>query len=176
MINNYVTKITGIDKDIKDGKWILKSQGDINGNINAQTVIVYGNVNGPIKASEVVIINGNSTGPVIADNIVGLKAPKEQEKTCESCKYYTEENCISSLFYCKKKKSLFVKKDRKICEEYQEEKENPAKQVSSPTLLVKKQIQQNSIKNISRVSVKLSKINKRRIRQKGDAGVRLNLD
>ncbi len=124
MINNYVTKITGIDKDIKDGKWILKSQGDINGNINAQTVIVYGDVNGPIKASEVVIINGNSTGPVIADNIVGLKAPKEQEKTCESCKYYTEENCISSLCYCKKKKSLFVKKDIKICEEYQEEKKS----------------------------------------------------
>lgn len=120
----YGIPVTELQKDIKSGKYILKSEGNINGNINAQTVIVYGNVNGSIKANEVVIINGNPTGPVIADNIVGLKTPEEQKKTCKSCKYYTEENCISSLFYCKEKKSGFVKKDIKICEEYQEEKKS----------------------------------------------------
>lgn len=120
----YGIPVTELNKDIKSGKYILKAQGNINGNINAQTVVVYGNVNGSIKANEVVVINGNPTGPITADNIVGLKKSEEQEKTCKSCKYYTEENCIPSLFYCKQKKSGFVKKDIKICEEYQEEKKS----------------------------------------------------
>ena len=154
----YGIPVTKLNKDIKSGKYILKSQGNINGNINAQTVIVYGNVNGSIKANEVVVINGNPTGPIVADNIVGLKKPEEQEKTCKSCKYYTEENCIPSLFYCKQKKSGFVKKDIKICEEYQK-KENPAKNVSSPILPTKRKIEQknNSIKNVRRIPVKLSR-------------------
>lgn len=66
--------ITQINQDIKDGKWILKSEGDINGSVKAQTVIVYGNVNGGIKAEEVVVINGEIDGPVKADKVVGLKS------------------------------------------------------------------------------------------------------
>ena len=173
---NYVTKITGIDKDIKDGKWILKSQGDINGNINAQTVIVYGDVKGNIKADQVVVINGKATGNIHADTVVGLKDKKTEKKSCNSCKFLCYHCNSRYIDYCDRLE-MTVLKDGEICKFYQEkEKENPAKQVSSPTLPVKKQIQQNSIKNISRVPVRLSQINKRRIRQKGDAGVRLNLD
>lgn len=85
--------ITQINQDIKDGKWILKSEGDINGSIKAQTVIVYGNVNGGIKAEEVVVINGKIDGPVKADKVVGLKSEEEQkgkevEKICKNCKFY----------------------------------------------------------------------------------------
>lgn len=117
-----------IAKDVKDGKFILKSKGNINGNIKAQTVIVYGNVNGPIQAEQVVIINGNTTGNIKADTVTKLESKKQE--TCKSCKYYTEENCIPSLFYCKEKKSAFVKSDIKICEKYQK-KENKEKKTCS---------------------------------------------
>lgn len=106
-----------ISKDVNDGKFILKSQGNINGNVKAQTVIVYGNVSGEIKADQVVVINGNVTGNVRADNVTKLESKKE--KTCKSCEYYTEENCIPALFYCKEKRSAFAKSDIKICEKYQ---------------------------------------------------------
>lgn len=167
--------VSEINRDIKDGKWILKSQGNINGNVKAQTVIVYGNVTGPIEAEQVIIINGNTTGNIKAETVTKLES--KEKKTCESCKYYTEENCIPALFYCKEKKSAFVKSDIKICDFYQEEKkscdtckyhqrlseyqhfyscncdnstkeikcekyqkkENPTKQVSSPTLPTKKE-------------------------------------
>lgn len=85
--------ITQINQDIKDGKWILKSEGDINGSVKAQTVIVYGNVNGGIKAEEVVVINGEIDGPVKANSVVGLKSKEEQEnkemeKICKNCQFY----------------------------------------------------------------------------------------
>lgn len=111
-----------IERDVKDGRFILKSQGNINSDVKAQTIIVYGNVTGPIKADQVVIINGNATGNIHANTVTKLES--KEEKTCKSCKYYTEENCIPSLFYCKEKKSGFVKSDIKICDSYQEEKKN----------------------------------------------------
>lgn len=74
--------ITQINQDIKDGKWILKSEGDINGSVKAQTVIVYGNVNGGIKADEVVVINGKCTGDIHADTVIGLEQPQKKEKKC----------------------------------------------------------------------------------------------
>ena len=114
--------IEEITRDVKDGKFILKTQGNINNDVKAQTVIVYGNVTGPIEANQVVIINGDATGNVRADNVAKLES--KEKKTCKSCKYYTEENCIPSLFYCEEKKSCFVKSDMKICDSYQEEKKS----------------------------------------------------
>ena len=116
--------VVEISKDVKDGKFILKSQGNINGNVEAQTVIVYGNVSGEIKADQVVIINGNATGNIRAETVTKLES--KEKKTCESCKYYTEEKYVPSLYYCEEKKSSFVKSNIKICEKYQK-KENPAK-------------------------------------------------
>lgn len=118
----YGIPVERIDRDIKTGDYILKSQGNINGDIKAQTVVVYGNIKGNIKADQVVIINGNATGNIKAETVTKLES--KEKKTCESCKYYTEENCIPALFYCKEKKSAFVKSDIKICEKYQEEKKS----------------------------------------------------
>ena len=109
--------IEEITRDVKDGKFVLKTQGNINGNVKAQTVIVYGNVTGPIEAEQVVIINGNVTGNVHAGNVTKLES--KEKKTCESCEYYTEDNCIPALFYCKEKRSAFAKSDIKICKKYQ---------------------------------------------------------
>lgn len=136
--------VSEINRDIKDGKWILKSQGNINGDIKAQTVVVYGNVKGNIKADQVVIINGNATGNVKAETITKLES--KEKKTCESCKYYTEEDCLPGLSRCEEKMAVFFKEDMKICDSYQK-KENPAKQVFSPILPTKK----SSIKDIKRV-------------------------
>lgn len=136
--------VSEINRDIKDGKWILKSQGNINGDIKAQTVVVYGNVKGNIKADQVVIINGNATGNVKAETITKLES--KEKKTCESCKYYTEEDCLPGLSRCEEKMAIFFKEDMKICDSYQK-KENPAKQVFSPILPTKK----SSIKDIKRV-------------------------
>ncbi len=136
--------VSEINRDIKDGKWILKSQGNINGDIKAQTVVVYGNVKGNIKADQVVIINGNATGNVKAKTITKLES--KEKKTCESCKYYTEEDCLPGLSRCEEKMAIFFKEDMKICDSYQK-KENPAKQVFSPILPTKK----SSIKDIKRV-------------------------
>ena len=36
--------IEEITRDVKDGKFILKTQGNINNDVKAQTVIFYGNV------------------------------------------------------------------------------------------------------------------------------------
>lgn len=118
----YGIPVAEIERDIKDGKIILKSQGNINSDVKAQTIIVYGNITGPIKADQVVVINGNVTGNIKAETVTKLES--KEEKTCKSCKYYTEKNCISSLFYCKEKKSSFVKSDIKICKKYQEEKKS----------------------------------------------------
>lgn len=112
--------VSEINRDIKDGKWILKSQGNINGDIKAQTVVVYGNVKGNIKADQVVIINGNATGNVKAETITKLES--KEKKTCESCKYYTEEDCLPGLSRCEEKMAVFFKEDMKICEKYEEKK------------------------------------------------------
>ena len=111
--------VSEINKDIKDGKWILKNQGNINGNVKAQIVIVYGNVSGEIKADQVIVINGNATGNIRAETVTKLES--KEKKTCESCKYWS----APSIFYCEKKKSIFAN-NIKNCEEYQK-KENPAK-------------------------------------------------
>lgn len=110
--------VSEINKDIKDGKWILKSQGNINGDIKAQTVVVYGNVEGNIKADQVVIINGNATGNIKAETVTKLES--KEKKTCESCKYYTEENCLPGLSRCEEKMAVSFKEDMKICDSYQE--------------------------------------------------------
>lgn len=107
---NTLNAITQINQDIKDGKWILKSEGDINGSVKAQTVIVYGNVNGGIKAEEVVVINGKIDGPIKANSVVGLKSKEEQknkkiEKICKNCQFYKpisnyivfDGNCLLQL-------------------------------------------------------------------------------
>ena len=80
-MENFVP-ITEIQRDVKDGKYILKSNGTINGNVQAQTVIVYGHVFGNIKADEVVLINGKCTGNIHADTVVGLEQPQKKEKNC----------------------------------------------------------------------------------------------
>lgn len=126
----YGIPIEGIERDIKDGKYILKSRGNINSNIKAQTVIVYGNVVGNIKADQVVIINGNATGNINAETVTKLES--KEKKTCKSCKYYS----APSIFYCEERKSMFAN-NKKICGKYQK-KENPTKQVSSPHLPLKK--------------------------------------
>lgn len=131
----YGIPIEGIERDIKDGTYILKSRGNINSNIKAQTVIVYGDVKGNIKADQVVVINGKATGNIHADTAVGLKDKQKKEKFCNSCKFL---NCHSSQYidYCDKLK-MTVLKEGEICRFYQE-KENPAKQVFSPHLPLKK--------------------------------------
>lgn len=113
----YGIPVAEVERDVKDGKFILKSQGNINSDVKAQTIIVYGNVNGPIKAEQVVIINGDATGNVHADNITKLES--KEKKTCESCKYYTEEDCLPGLSCCKEKMAVFFKEDMKICNLYQ---------------------------------------------------------
>ena len=129
--------VSEISRDIKDGKWILKSQGNIKGNIKAQTIVVYGDVKGNIKANQVIIINGNAAGNIKAETVTKLES-KEKKKTCESCKYYTEKDCLPGLSCCEEKMAVFFKEDMKICDSYQE-KENPAKQVFSPVLPTKKE-------------------------------------
>ena len=133
-----------IAKDVKDGKFILKTRGNINNDVKAQTIIVYGNVTGPIEAEQVVIINGNATGNIKANTVTKIES--KEKKTCESCKYYTEEDCLPGLSRCEEKMAIFFKEDMKICDSYQK-KENPAKQVFSPILPTKK----SSIKDIKRV-------------------------
>ena len=113
--------VSEISRDIKDGKWILKSQGNINGDIKAQTVVVYGNVKGNIKADQVVIINGNATGNIRAETVTKIES--KEKKTCESCKYYTEEDCLPGFSRCEEKIEVFFKKDMKICDSYQEKEE-----------------------------------------------------
>ena len=85
-----------ITRDVKDGKFILKTQGDINGNVKAQTVIVYGNATGPIEAKQVVIINGDATGNIHADNVTKLES--KEEKSCKSCNKFFQCNYLNIIF------------------------------------------------------------------------------
>lgn len=128
----YGIPIEAIERDIKDGKYILKSRGNINSNIKAQTVIVYGDVKGNIKADQVVVINGKTTGNVHANTVVGLKDKKtKEEETCYSCKFLNHSDS-QYAGYCEKRGIPVIK-----CSFYQEKK-NPAKQISSPHLSLKK--------------------------------------
>lgn len=135
----YGIPIEGIERDIKDGTYILKSRGNINSNIKAQTVIVYGDVNGNIKADQVVVINGKATGNIHANTVVGLKDKKTEKKICGSCKFLCHHynSRYIDYDYCDRLE-MTVLKDGEICKFYQEkEKENPAKQVSSLPLPIK---------------------------------------
>ena len=132
----YGIPIEDIERDIKDGTYILKSRGNINNNIKAQTVIVYGDVKGNIKADQVVIINGKTTGNIHADTVMGLKDKQKEKKVCSSCKFLYNRYGSQYVYYCEKLK-IPVPKEGKICDFYQK-RENPAKQVSSPHLPLKK--------------------------------------
>lgn len=131
----YGIPIEGIERDIKDGTYILKSKGNINSNIKAQTVIVYGDVKGNIKADQVVVINGKTTGNIHADTVMGLKNKQKKERFCNSCKFCKNFGDSQYIGYCEKLK-IYVTKEGRICSFYQE-KENPAKQVSSLPLPIK---------------------------------------
>lgn len=115
----YGIPVAEIKRDIKDGKFILKSQGNINRNINAQTVIVYGDIKGNIKADQVVVINGKATGNIHADTVMGLK-DKKTEETCYFCKFFKPSDSPYTG-YCEKRGISVIK-----CSFYQK-KENPAK-------------------------------------------------
>lgn len=131
----YGIPIEAIERDIKDGKYILKSRGNINSNIKAQTIIVYGDVKGNIKADQVVVINGKATGNIHADTVMGLKDKQKEEKCCNSCKFLHNYNISQYVDYCDRLK-IPVDKKGKICSFYQK-KENPIKQVSSLSLPIK---------------------------------------
>lgn len=117
----YGIPIEGIERDIKDGTYILKSRGNINSNIKAQTVIVYGDVKGNIKADQVVVINGKATGNIHADTTVGLKDKKTEKKVCNSCKFLYNHNDSQNVDYCEKLKILVIK-EGDICGLYQKKK------------------------------------------------------
>lgn len=142
MKDSYITlcgiPVAGIERDIKDGKYILKSNGIINTDVHAQTVIVYGNVIGDIKADEVVLINGKCTGNIHADTVVGLEQPQKKEGNCKKCKHYHPYNMYDGSWLCTACPAV-RKVDLKPCNNYQEKK-NPAKQVSSPRLPVRKSL------------------------------------
>ena len=119
----YGIPIEAIERDIKDGTYILKSRGNINSNIKAQTVIVYGDVKGNIKADQVVIINGKATGNIHADTVMDLKDnQKEKKKTCEFCNFLYDRGDSQYVGYCKRLE-LCVNKEGKCCF-YQEKKQN----------------------------------------------------
>ena len=113
--------IKEITRDVKDGKFILKTRGNINNDVKAQTVIVYGNVTGPIEAEQVVIINGNATGNIHADTTIGLKDKKTEKKFCDSCKFLYNHNDSQNVDYCERLKILVIK-EGDICGLYQEKK------------------------------------------------------
>lgn len=113
--------IANIERDIKDGKYILESKGTVSGNVHAQTVVVYGNITGNIKADEVVLINGKCTGNIHADTVVGLEQPQKKEKNCQTCKYY------DPIWLCFKP-SYRHRTDFKFCDNYKE-KQSSIKEV-----------------------------------------------
>lgn len=117
--------IDNIERDIKDGKYILESKGTVSGNVHAQTVVVYGNISGNIKADEVVLINGKCTGNIHADTIVGLEQPQKKEENCKNCKHYYPYDMYDGSWLCTASPTV-RKVDLKSCSNYQEKK-NPAK-------------------------------------------------
>ena len=116
--------IDEITRDIKTGEFVLKSHGDIKGNLHAQTVIIYGNVSGDIHANEVLVMGGKVTGRIIADTVACIEDKKSQEKKekkkdCLTCKYF---NCTRPLYdgswICLSAGSEKRRVDLKICENY----------------------------------------------------------
>ena len=120
--------IANIERDIKDGKYILESKGTVSGNIHAQTVVVYGNISGNIKADEVVLINGKCTGNIHADTVVGLEQPQKKKKNCQNCKYYDPTFLANGDFWLCPKASYRYRTDFKFCDNYKE-KESSIKEV-----------------------------------------------
>ena len=117
----YGIPIEGIERDIKDGTYILKSRGNINSNIKAQTVIVYGDVKGNIKADQVIVINGKATGNIHADTVMDLKDKQKKEKFCNSCKFF---RFYRDFDYCERCRLFFLSKKEGNCQFYQEGKSN----------------------------------------------------
>lgn len=115
----YGIPVAEIERDVKDGKFILKSQGNINSDVKAQTIVVYGNVTGSIKADQVVIINGNATGNIHANTVTKLES--KEKKTCESCKYYQNKD---NFFQCNYLHTTFIKTPKAMnpCELYTRER------------------------------------------------------
>lgn len=111
----YGIPVAEIERDVKDGKFILKSKGNINSDVKAQTIVVYGNVTGPIEADQVVIINGKVTGNVHANTVTKLES--KEEKTCKSCKYYQNKD---NFFECKYLNITLPKTPKAMipCEQY----------------------------------------------------------
>lgn len=114
--------IDEITRDIRTGEFVLKSHGDIKGNLHAQTVIVYGNVSGDIHANEVLVVGGKVTGRIIADTVACIKDKKSQEKKekeCLTCKYF---NCTRTFYdgswICLSAESEKRRTNLKICENY----------------------------------------------------------
>lgn len=118
--------IDEITRDIRTGEFVLKSHGDIKGNLHAQTVIIYGNVSGDIHANEVLVIGGKVTGRIIADNVACIENKEKQKKSCETCSFYKKYNIsYDGSWVCPASFPYHRKIDLKPCEKYQE-KENPA--------------------------------------------------
>lgn len=115
----YGIPVAEIERDVKDGKFILKSKGNINSDVKAQTIVVYGNVTGPIEADQVVIINGNATGNIHANTVTKLES--KEEKTCKSCKYYQNKD---NFFECKYLNITLIKTPNAMipCEQYTRER------------------------------------------------------
>lgn len=118
--------VSDIKRDIKDGKYILESKGTVTGNIHAQTVVVYGNISGNIKADEVVLINGKCTGNIHADTVVGLEQP-QKEGNCKNCKHYHPYNMYDGSWLCTACPTV-RKVDLKPCNNYTE-KQSSIKEV-----------------------------------------------
>ena len=114
--------IEEIKRDIKDGTYILKSHGNINSNVKAQTVIVYGNVTGNIKADQVVVINGKTTGNIHANTVMDLKDKQKEEKYCNSCKFFSKSSQFQSWNCCERFNLFFLNEKEEICQFYQKKK------------------------------------------------------
>lgn len=135
--------IDEITRDIRTGEFVLKSHGDIKGNLHAQTVIIYGNVSGDIHANEVLVMGGKVTGRIIADTVACIedkklqeKKEEEKKKDCSTCKYITLARPLyDGSWVCLATDSEKRRMNLKICKNYKEE--NPAKQVSSPKIPIK---------------------------------------
>ena len=97
-----------ITRDIKTGEFVLKSHGDIKGNLHAQTVIIYGNVSGDIHAEEVLVIEDKKS-----------QEKKEKKKDCLTCKYFNDMRSLcNGSWICLSAGSEKIRTDLKICENY----------------------------------------------------------
>ena len=116
--------IDEITRDVKTGEFVLKSHGDIKGNLHAQTVIIYGNVSGDIHANEVLVAGGKVTGRIIADTVACIEDKKSQEKKekkkeCLTCKYFNPTGTFyDGSWICLSAGSEKRRVGLKICENY----------------------------------------------------------